>query len=56
MARTGKLSAVEVAKAMGPAVLYDGGGLCFRVSPHRLEMLGVLVQLDGTRRDKGLGP
>lgn len=27
MAHTGKLSAVEVAKVKGPAVLHDGGGL-----------------------------
>jgi len=27
MAQIGKLSAVEVAKAKGPAVLHDGGGL-----------------------------
>src|SRR3954465_13700260 len=27
MARTGKLSAVEVTKAKGPAVLHDGGGV-----------------------------
>jgi hypothetical protein len=33
MARTGKLSAVEVQKAKGPAVLHDGGGLYLRVSP-----------------------
>ena len=33
MARTGKLSAVEVAKAKGPAVLHDGGGLYLRVAP-----------------------
>ena len=32
MARTGKLSAVEVSKAKGPAVLHDGGGLYLRVS------------------------
>jgi hypothetical protein len=33
MARTGKLSAVEVAKAKGPAVLHDGGGLYLRIPP-----------------------
>ena len=65
MARTGKLSAVEVTKAKGPAVLHDGGGLYLRVAPPR-EVRGVEVpgakswvfrfQLDGKRRDMGLGP
>jgi integrase len=65
MARTGKLSAVEVTKAKGPAVLHDGGGLYLRVSAPR-EVRGVEVpgakswvyrfQLDGKRRDMGLGP
>src|SRR5437868_5662320 len=32
MAQIGKLSAVEVAKAKGPAVLHDGGGLYLRVA------------------------
>ncbi|HEY8873800.1 MAG TPA: hypothetical protein VIM52_12270 [Stellaceae bacterium] len=35
MARTGKLSAVEVTKAKGPAVLHDGGGLYLRVAAPR---------------------
>jgi integrase len=65
MARTGKLSAVEVTKAKGPAVLHDGGGLYLRVAAPR-EVRGVEVpgakswvfrfQLDGKRRDMGLGP
>src|SRR5216683_925523 len=65
MARTGKLTAVEVAKAKGPAVLHDGGGLYLRVAAPR-EVRGVEVpgakswvfrfQLDGKRRDMGLGP
>ncbi len=65
MARTGKLTAVEVTKAKGPAVLHDGGGLYLRVAaPH--DVRGVEVsgakswvfrfQLDGKRRDMGLGP
>ncbi len=33
MAVVGKLSAVEVAKAKGPAVLHDGGGLYLRIAP-----------------------
>ena len=32
MARIGKLTAIEVTKAKGPAVLHDGGGLYLRVS------------------------
>jgi len=65
MARTGKLTAVEVTKAKGPAVLHDGGGLYLRVAAPR-EIRGVEVpgakswvfrfQLDGKRRDMGLGP
>src|ERR1700686_1690348 len=66
MARTGKLSAVEVTKAKGPAVLHDGGGLYLRVAASRRdgdgnEKLGAKswvfrFQLDGKRRDMGLGP
>jgi integrase len=65
MARTGKLSALEVTKAKGPAVLHDGGGLYLRVAAPR-EVRGVEVpgakswvfrfQLNGKRRDMGLGP
>ena len=55
MARTGKLSAVEVAKAKGPAVLHDGGGLYLRVSPGSKSWV-FRFQLDGRRRDMGLGP
>ena len=66
MARIGKLSAVEVAKAKGPAVLHDGGGLYLRVAPDRSSGDGkerpgakswvFRFQLDGKRRDMGLGP
>src|SRR6516225_9914841 len=64
MARTGKLSAVEVTKAKGPAVLHDGGGLYLRIAPRRkdgTEKPGgkswvFRFQLDGKRRDMGLGP
>ena len=56
MARTGKLSAVEVAKAKGPAVLHDGGGLYLRVSPTGSRSWVFRFQLDGKRRDMGLGP
>ena len=40
MAQIGKLSAVEVAKAKGPAVLHDGGGLYLRVAPNRKDLEG----------------
>jgi len=66
MARTGKLSSVEVAKAKGPKVLHDGGGLYLRVAPNRKDANGkekpgskawvFRFQLDGKRRDMGLGP
>jgi len=56
MACTGKLSAVEVAKAKGPTVLHDGGGLYLRVSPTGAKSWVFRFQLDGKRRDMGLGP
>jgi integrase len=56
MAHTGKLSAVEVAKAKGPAVLHDGGGLYLRVSATSTKSWVFRFQLDGKRRDMGLGP
>lgn len=56
MARTGKLSAVEVAKAKGPAVLHDGGGLYLRVSGTGSRSWVFRFQLNGKRRDMGLGP
>ena len=56
MARTGKLSAVEVTKAKGPAVLHDGGGLYLRVSATGSKSWVFRFQLDGKRRDMGLGP
>ncbi len=56
MARTGKLSAVEVTKATGPAVLHDGGGLYLRVSATGAKSWVFRFQLDGKRRDMGLGP
>src|SRR5271155_2097747 len=56
MARTGKLSAVEVTKAKGPAVLHDGGGLYLRVSPAGAKSWVFRFQLDRKRRDMGLGP
>src|SRR5215211_7531810 len=56
MARTGKLTAVEVAKERGPAVLHDGGGLYLRVSASGAKSWVFRFQLDGKRRDMGLGP
>ena len=56
MARTGKLSAVEVTKAKGPAVLHDGGGLYLRVSATGKKSWVFRFQLDGQRHDMGLGP
>src|SRR5215469_15616081 len=66
MAQIGKLSAVKVAKAKGPAVLHDGGGLYLRVAPNRTDRNGnerpgakswvFRFQLGGKRRDMGLGP
>ncbi len=56
MARTGKLSAVEVTKAKGPSVLHDGGGLYLRVSAAGAKSWVFRFQLDGKRRDMGLGP
>src|SRR5215204_6116345 len=56
MARTGKLSAIEVAKEKGPAVLHDGGGLYLRVTPTAAKAWVFRFQLNGKRRDMGLGP
>src|SRR6266851_3186854 len=56
MARTGKLSAIEVRQAKGPAVLHDGGGLYLRVSATGARSWVFRFQLDGKRRDMGLGP
>src|SRR6266576_3700910 len=56
MPRIGKLKAVEVAKAKGPTVLHDGGGLYLRVSGTGAKSWVFRFQLDGKRRDMGLGP
>src|SRR3954465_6342766 len=56
MARTGKLSAVEGAKAKGPAVLHDGGGLYLRVAATGAKSWVYRFALAGKRRDMGLGP
>src|ERR1700730_2525797 len=56
MARTGKLSAVEVAKVKAPAELHDGGGRYLRVSRTATKSWVFRFQRDGRRRDMGLGP
>jgi integrase len=56
MASAGKLSAVEVTKAKGPAVLHDGGGLYLRIAHSGSRSWVFRFQLDGKRRDMGLGP
>jgi integrase len=56
MARTGKLTALDVTRAKGPAVLHDGGGLYLRVSATGAKSWVFRFQLDGKRRDMGLGP
>ena len=56
MAHTGKLSAIEVTKVKGPAVLHDGGGLYLRVSSTGAKSWVFRFQLEGKRRDMGLGP
>ncbi len=56
MARSSKLSAVEIAKAKGAAVLHDGGGLYLRVAAGGSKSWVFRYQLGGKRRDMGLGP
>src|ERR1051325_119044 len=55
MARIGKLSAIQVNRASGPAVLHDGGGLYLRGSATGSKSWVFRYQLDGKRRDMGLG-
>jgi hypothetical protein len=52
----GRLSAVAVVKAKGPTVLFDGGGLYLRVSGSGAKSWVFRYQLDGKRRDMGIGP
>lgn len=66
MAGTGKLTEIQVRRAKGPAVLLDGGGLRLRVAAARKQSDGeerpgaktwiYRFQLDGRRRDMGIGP
>lgn len=54
--RLGKLSDLEVSRATGPTILYDGGGLALRVSETGAKSWVLRYQLNGKRRDMGLGP
>jgi integrase len=56
MARGGKLSAVKVEKAKGPAVLHDGNGLYLRVAVTGAKAWVYRFALGGKRHDMGLGP
>src|SRR3954453_17413766 len=56
MAAIGKLSAIEVARAKGPAVLHDGGGLYLRIASTGAKSWVFRFQIEGKRRDMGLGP
>jgi hypothetical protein len=56
MARIGKLTALDVTRAKGPSVLHDGGGLYLRVSTTGAKSWVFRFQIDGRRRDMGLGP
>jgi integrase len=55
MARTSKLTAVEIAKEKGPKVLHDGGGLYLRVTATGTKSWVFRFQIGGKRRDMGLG-
>lgn len=56
MARTSKLTALEIAKASAPSVLHDGGGLYLRVTSSGGKSWVFRFQIGGKRRDMGLGP
>jgi integrase len=56
MARTSKLTALEIAKATAPSVLHDGGGLYLRVTASGGKSWVFRFQIGGKRRDMGLGP
>jgi hypothetical protein len=56
MAGAGKLSGVAAAKAKGPAVLHDGGGLYLRVSATGSKAWVFRFQLAGRRHDMGSDP
>lgn len=56
MARTRKLTVLEIAKASAPSVLHDGGGLYLRVTSSGGKSWVFRFQMAGKRRDMGLGP
>ena len=56
MARIGKLSATKVEKTKGPAILHDGAGLYMRIAASGARSWVLRYQIDGKRRDMGLGP
>jgi integrase len=56
MGQTNKLSATEVRNAKGPVILHDGGGLYLRVAETGAKAWVFRYQIDGKRRDMGLGP
>jgi integrase len=56
MARGGKLSATKVDKTKGPAILHDGAGLYLRIAASGARSWVLRYQIDGKRRDMGLGP
>jgi integrase len=55
MARGGKLSATKVDKTRGPTVLHDGGGLYLRIAASGARSWVLRYQIDGKRRDMGMG-
>src|SRR3981081_1415859 len=55
VAQTSKLTAVGIAKERGPKVLHDGGGLYLRVSASGAKSWVFRFQLEGKRRDMGVG-
>jgi integrase len=55
VARGGKLSGLKVERARGPAVLRDGGGLLLRVEASGSKRWVYRFDLDGRRREMGLG-
>ncbi|HEU0215363.1 MAG TPA: Arm DNA-binding domain-containing protein, partial [Stellaceae bacterium] len=56
MARTSKLTALEIAKVSAPSVLHDGGGLYLRCTASGGKSWVFRFQIGGKRRDMGLGP
>src|SRR5262249_55530961 len=50
-----KLSALAVTRATGPSVLHDGGGLYLRVAASGAKSWVFRFQINGRRRDMGIG-